>query len=342
MSGIRRNIATLGGPWSETMLWYARAVGAMQTREFNDRTSWRYFAAIHGINGQGWIAENIISNTTPVPPQNEFRLLFNQCQHAGWFFLPWHRGYLAAFESVLASWIEAEGGPSDWALPYWNYLDAGNANARDLPVEFRDTTVPGDNVPNPLAQASRGPQTVLGPAPWTNNTDITLAAQTNNSVYTAVPGTLGYGGPISGFNQQGNAFGAVEGDPHNFVHVMLGGNFPGAPTGWMFDPDFAALDPVFWLHHCNIDRLWAAWMTQPANAQDTSSQWRNGPFPRQFAMPDPTGAISFFIPDDTLPGQSLAPDYDDLSAGTGIPATGGGAIMAASSTSGSGRSSLGS
>jgi tyrosinase len=34
---------------------------------------------------------------------------------------------------------------------------------------------------------------------------------------------------------------------------MIGGD------GWMSDPDKAALDPIFWLHHANIDRLWAAW-----------------------------------------------------------------------------------
>jgi tyrosinase len=27
----------------------------------------------------------------------------------------------------------------------------------------------------------------------------------------------------------------------------------------MSDPGIAALDPIFYLHHCNIDRMWAVW-----------------------------------------------------------------------------------
>jgi tyrosinase len=28
----------------------------------------------------------------------------------------------------------------------------------------------------------------------------------------------------------------------------------------MSDPNLAARDPIFWLHHCNIDRLWNRWL----------------------------------------------------------------------------------
>ncbi len=88
MAGIRKDIAKLGGPWSDTMLWYARAVGELRTRQLRDRTSWLYLAAIHGINPQGWIDQNIISPTTPAPNADEQRLMFNQCQHAGGFSCP--------------------------------------------------------------------------------------------------------------------------------------------------------------------------------------------------------------------------------------------------------------
>ncbi|CAE6511666.1 unnamed protein product [Rhizoctonia solani] len=41
--------------------------------------------------------------------------------------------------------------------------------------------------------------------------------------------------------------------PHNTLHLVLGG------IGHMMDPDFANFDPIFYLHHCNIDRLLAFW-----------------------------------------------------------------------------------
>jgi tyrosinase len=40
---------------------------------------------------------------------------------------------------------------------------------------------------------------------------------------------------------------------HNYVHTYVGDE-----TNMGTIP-FAAADPIFWLHHCNIDRLWAAW-----------------------------------------------------------------------------------
>ncbi len=37
----------------------------------------------------------------------------------------------------------------------------------------------------------------------------------------------------------------------------------------------AARDPIFWLHHCNIDRLWAVWRNQDAAHHDPSDDWLN-------------------------------------------------------------------
>jgi len=41
--------------------------------------------------------------------------------------------------------------------------------------------------------------------------------------------------------------------PHNSVHLVIGG------IGHMADNDTAAFDPIFYLHHCNVDRLIAFW-----------------------------------------------------------------------------------
>lgn len=48
-----------------------------------------------------------------------------------------------------------------------------------------------------------------------------------------------------------NAFEVLlEWGPHNPVHNIIGGYMAGMD---------ASMDPIFWLHHCNIDRLWHAW-----------------------------------------------------------------------------------
>ncbi|EPS39581.1 hypothetical protein H072_6625 [Dactylellina haptotyla CBS 200.50] len=52
-------------------------------------------------------------------------------------------------------------------------------------------------------------------------------------------------------------------DVHGDVHVSIGnswdekGNFVG--VGTMTPPNFSGFDPIFWLHHANVDRLFAMW-----------------------------------------------------------------------------------
>lgn len=42
---------------------------------------------------------------------------------------------------------------------------------------------------------------------------------------------------------------------HNMVHVWVGGTMGSIPT--------APADPMFWMHHANIDRLWWLWQESP-------------------------------------------------------------------------------
>ena len=45
---------------------------------------------------------------------------------------------------------------------------------------------------------------------------------------------------------------------HNVVHGWVGGTM----NNIMYSP----ADPVFWMHHAMIDRLWSLWQAKPANA----------------------------------------------------------------------------
>lgn len=41
---------------------------------------------------------------------------------------------------------------------------------------------------------------------------------------------------------------------HDMVHDFIGG-----PGGTMAYPDLAGLDPIFFFHHCNVDRILSLW-----------------------------------------------------------------------------------
>src|SRR5262249_56870360 len=59
--------------------------------------------------------------------------------------------------------------------------------------------------------------------------------------------TLALGGTFTNFR-------LMEGNPHGTAHVGFGGSIQ--------DPGRAPKDPLFFLLHCNVDRLWAKWQRQ--------------------------------------------------------------------------------
>ncbi len=312
MAHKRQDLAKLGPGWNDTVLWYAKAVAKLDELAIDDRTSWRFLAAIHGFDETGWQDARLFRPGENTPTDLVNQTYGDQCQHGTWYFLPWHRGYLAAFEAIVAAKIKDMNGPDDWALPYWNYLDATNPDARRIPPVFLEKRLP-DGEPNPLSKPPRRNTVVLSPV-VPNMPDIDLGAMAEPDFLVGNDGTIGFGGGLTGFSRSGNRTGDLEANPHNPVHVMIGG-FEG---GYMSDPNFAGLDPIFWLHHCNIDRLWEAWMNAPGRTMVRDPRWLDGPAARRFMMPGPGGAKTVFTPRDTLKGGSLHPTYDDLVAGTGL------------------------
>src|SRR6476661_2510886 len=153
MTRVRRDVRGLGAGWNDTLLWYARAVRTLQSRPLTDSTSWRFLAAIHGMHPTVWRQFGVIQANTPAPPAAVQRRFWNQCQHQSWYFLPWHRGYLASFEAIVRAAIVAEGGPLSWALPYWNYNSA-KRRANELPPAFAARKMP-DGSDNPLLVKQR-------------------------------------------------------------------------------------------------------------------------------------------------------------------------------------------
>lgn len=310
----RRNAWNNGGTFNNPdLLWYARAVGEMQSRALNDETSWWFFAGIHGHNWNNLPTPPTIP-TSPQPTSGQQSQFWNQCQHGTWFFLPWHRGYLYALENVLRGIIQAKGGPADWALPYWNYF--GPNNQYQIPPAFTAPTLP-DGSPNPLLVNARyGPQN-------NGNVFIPLTAWNINQNCQKDASFEGdqpdyYGGSATGFEHSGYADrGSIEDNPHNIVHVAIGGQNPTTGRGGLMSvPDTAGLDPVFYMHHCNIDRMWAEWNASgKTNPQDNS--WLNGPTAtgdRKFYMPNPDQSAWEFTPQMVNSISQLDYTYEEISS----------------------------
>ncbi len=341
---LRKNAWNNGGTFGNSdLLWYAKGVGKMMTRALDDQKSWWFYAAIHGeyvspefdhpgdYPGWAFITAPPKVPITPLPVQNIRDVFWNQCQHQTWYFLPWHRGYLLALEAQLRADIISMGGPNDWALPYWDYLGGVGGIQYALPPSFAAQSLP-DGSPNPLFVAMRyGPDgdgniyvpTAASEAVHPGDPNF-IRGEVNydplqNDVFTgsdSVTKLPGFGGPDTPFWHGGGTSGNLEANPHNIVHVYVGGAIGGLKvdktTGLMADPGIAALDPIFYLHHANIDRLWEAWNAS-GNSNPTDTNWRNRPA-QSFIMPTLGGQPWIYTPAQMDRLSLVNYTYDDMPA----------------------------
>ena len=267
---VRRDIWSLEGEqtWHPITHAYALAIAQMQSRDATDPTSLEYQAQIHGMPDFG--------------QPDAFR---GQCQHQCWFFLPWHRLYLHWFDQTVLATVRAHPDIDDetkeaWALPYWNYGPGGQRAT--LPEAFRQTAHPDDpDRPNPLFVGNRNAFINNGEEldPLVTNPAAALA----ETAFSLARPAGGFGGAATGFNHlrdDPNRFpGMVEQTPHNDVHSEVGGLMGGFDT--------AGLDPVFWMHHANIDRLWTVWIGQDGMENpDVTGSWGT----TDWHFHDPAGA----------------------------------------------------
>ncbi len=315
----RKNAWNFDGTFDNPdLLWYAKGVGVLQSRALDDPSSWWFYAAIHGeyVNpNTGWyvtppafpdwgfIPAPPQVPTQPLPSQDVQDLYWNQCQHQSWFFVPWHRGYLLALEAHIREAVVSLGGPADWALPYWNYFGPGDEYK--IPPAFTQPTLPDGSANSLFVKSRYGPNF---------NGVIFVTSEENADCQTATVYTGVYGGPVRPFWHGGGRSGRLEANPHNGVHVDVGGYQSDSDFGVMSDPGTAALDPIFYIHHCNIDRMWAAWNAD-GNGNPTDPDWLNGPTAtgdRKFVMPMPGGSSWVYTPGDVNSLSQLDYDYDDL------------------------------
>ncbi|MEI9914700.1 MAG: hypothetical protein WDN29_01505 [Methylovirgula sp.] len=96
MTRIRREILSSGITWDAPILWYAKAVRELQKRPIDDKTSWLFLAAIHGITVSSWTGFGYLAPGAPLPENRQSPTFWNQCQHQTWYFWPWHRGGFAS------------------------------------------------------------------------------------------------------------------------------------------------------------------------------------------------------------------------------------------------------
>lgn len=281
------------------------------------RTSWEYWGAIHGYPGKsspsgtledvqeflrqaapddaplfaGFFA-GLKNLTPPAQPRGVAKKTWATCEHGTSHFFSWHRMALYFFERVLR---EASGDPN-FALPYWDYTNDGtdpvepsNSPGR-MPFDFILPTLDTSSgtIGNPLFERRR-----------TAGFGLTVQL---DILQTNADSTL----KLSNFSefQETLDFGL-----HGFIHCAVG-NLCLAP--YMGVIPFSANDPIFWVHHANIDRLWECWTTR--NGRDANPTTDRDWMKKKFRFVDERGRlVTMKVSELFNPEGRIDYEYDNVS-----------------------------
>ena len=249
----RVNVGSLAAT-SPVLESFRRAIEAMKRLPETNARSWTAFARVH----------------------DRF------CSHNNWYILPWHRAYLTAFELVC----RRLSGDDNFRVPYWDWTSnrqippvfsaathAGRANALFLPTR---TSPPFPDPMNPATPYRTRPVNDAMPDFAVGATVIETALREPNFERFAGSRPRRGSTPQNSLDpvwqRRSGTAGPLESNPHNFVHGWVGGTMSAF---------LSPLDPLFWCHHANLDRLWWRWV-RPGFANSTDPLWLNFRFSGQF------------------------------------------------------------
>ncbi|KAL2041570.1 hypothetical protein N7G274_005952 [Stereocaulon virgatum] len=233
------------------------------------------------------------------------------CTHGSILFPSWHRPYMAAYEQIL--WANAqriaatypvvqrstyEAAAITFRIPYWDW--AINSTMPD-PINDPMITVNSPhglvNMANPLYNYTFHPQPSATDFPPNDSLakyhstvrSPDAAGQSQSSVsnqilqanaqailvlsYQLIADQSDYA-PFSntGYTDgRGGNYNSLE-NMHDAIHAFVGNG------GHMSIIPYASFDPIFYLHHANVDRLFAIWQAIYPNSYTTSEVNAQGTF----------------------------------------------------------------
>jgi tyrosinase len=214
--------------------------------------SWFKLAGIHGLPFEPW---QYPDSATANPG-------LGYCTHSSGIFLTWHRPYLLLIEQMLNSEAIAianqfpSGQRQKWLnaarrvrYPYWDWAARGTRSRIPAVMKQQRITVTKPQGRVTINNPFFGYRFANGqPPPGSGFGPITTRGPNDQRLQDTFPGrrqsTLDYFSR-GRFNPASEHLEGI----HGGVHVFIGGDMPIIPR--------SSFDPLFWLHHANVDRLTA-------------------------------------------------------------------------------------
>lgn len=276
------------------ILALATAMEQMRNAPCDSPLSWYYQGAIHWLPTSASDLANLAENplcSSYTQSHNLLKDAWDNCTHdvehkSEPHFLAWHRLFTYHLEKVVRSLS----GNHNFALPYWGYVDLDTTDLSSLSGKL---TLP--------TQFQFWNQSSLLESARYTNLNFGLPIESNFAQQNLVEAVEALDNPISfeDFNS------TIDPAPHGAMHRYIGSGPDGTQLhfnsiynrtdkGLMALVPSAAFDPIFWLHHAEIDRLWVQWTEKyhtylTAEELESASYW-----PYVFFDPDsssPTGWV---------------------------------------------------
>ncbi|KAK6613990.1 tyrosinase 2 [Botrytis cinerea] len=247
---------------------YIQALLAMQAaNEYTDGLSYFQLAGIHGRPYVSWDGVN---QTIGAP-------VTGYCTHDSVLFTTWHRPYLALFEQVLASYAQKiaktyistlypayQAAADNLRIPFWDWGVSPSMpsiiNVPTVSIVLPSGTTTYVNNPLFPTISSWDSDGYMAQYNWTvRNPDYSGDGQSDFNAANMNLENAGLGDQVwtaimksSNFNSFATmaVSGASIESPHGAVHVLVGGSY-----GHMSFLSYSGFDPIFWLHHANVDRV---------------------------------------------------------------------------------------
>lgn len=324
--GVRKNAKFLSAPEKEDfvkacVLMKADIVnpGALVAAQYS---KWDQYVAIHWMIQAGIAPGGVSVN-------------FGHGGPGSFSFLSWHRYFLYQFEQDLQSYVPGV------MLPYWDWADpapiltdtflglnGNSANNNVIEQGYFAFDKPGAGV-NATALPAWWPASLIGwrlPSMFPSNLQGGLRRQTAN--VSLLPLTSHLQAALSQSDYSSFQLALEAGTRmHNSLHGWLGGGGTGGNPmspcstrlniGHMSCATISPFDPIFYLHHCNIDRLWAMWqMDGHANEYPTPADEPDGAEEhfRDDIMYPWTGGASGYGTSASIASFIPMPDYSAIGA----------------------------
>ncbi|KAI0474996.1 amino acid transporter [Xylariaceae sp. FL0804] len=177
--------------------------------------------------------------------------------HGNGAFLPWHRYFMRTHEHLLQSECGYRGG-----VPWWDeQRDADAGPLSDASVWGADELSFGTTSDGCVADGPFANTTLRLSQQWGVNNYTHYCLERQYDAYYWDWANSSYVEPCAAIGDYVTARPCYSAKPHSSVHLGVGGTVK--------DQSASPGDPIFYLHHTNLDRLWWEWQAADLPARLT-------------------------------------------------------------------------